>query len=221
MEIQMTQKKAMIEKVQNAEIMQELLNKLAEIPRRGWVLRGVQNPENVAEHSLGVATQAMMYCPHNLNARRVYELALIHDLPEIYAGDVTPQDCVPKAEKEAAERQAMERIVHETGCAYLMPLFEEFLEQKTPESHFVNDMDRYQCVLQAEYYDKNNLASQELVPEFYAYANSKMKTSIGKNLMEMFYRRWDPQAQQRRILRSKWHGGVVYIAGQIIELARD
>ena len=206
---------------QNAALMQELLNKLAAIPCRRWVLRGVQNPENVAEHTMAVAMLSMMYLPHELDAVRVHELALTHDLPVIYVGDVTPQDQVTAAEKEAAEREAMKQITRETGTQYLMPLFEEFRAQKTREARFVRDIDCYQCVLQAEYYDKNNLAQQELVPELYAYANSRMKTFVGKSLIEMFHRRWEPQAQERRLIRAKWHGGVVQIAGKMIELARS
>jgi len=67
------------------------VNKLKTIQRTGWVLRGVQNPETIADHTFRVAITAWLLGEKkNLNATRIIKTALFHDLCEVYAGDVTP-----------------------------------------------------------------------------------------------------------------------------------
>lgn len=90
--------------------MKELLNffietgKLKGMDRKGWVLRGVKNPESIAEHTFRVALMAWLLGSqkkHNLKIERLIKMALVHDLCEIYAGDTTPYDSIlPKNKKE-------------------------------------------------------------------------------------------------------------------------
>src|SRR4030042_5353887 len=67
------------------------VNKLKEIPRTGWVSRGVKNPETIADHTFRIAFAAwLLSCGKKLNAKRMLKIAISHDLCEIYAGDNTP-----------------------------------------------------------------------------------------------------------------------------------
>ena len=67
------------------------VNKLKEIPRTGWVLMGVKNPESVAGHTFRVAIIAwLMSEKAGLNVERAIKIALFHDLAEVYTGDITP-----------------------------------------------------------------------------------------------------------------------------------
>lgn len=66
-------------------------NKLNEVSRTGWILRKVQNPETIAEHSFGMAIMSwLLAASKNLNVKRAIKIALSHDLCEVYAGDITP-----------------------------------------------------------------------------------------------------------------------------------
>ncbi|MBI2644395.1 MAG: HD domain-containing protein [Candidatus Wildermuthbacteria bacterium] len=59
--------------------------------RTGWVWRGISNPETVAEHSFRLAFFAwVLGRKANLNTNRLIKLALLHDICEVYAGDLTP-----------------------------------------------------------------------------------------------------------------------------------
>lgn len=69
------------------------LGRLKTISRRGWVLRGVKNPESVADHSFRLAMMAwFLGGQKNLDVLRAIKIALVHDICEIYAGDATPYD---------------------------------------------------------------------------------------------------------------------------------
>jgi putative hydrolase of HD superfamily len=77
---------------------------LKEIPKQGWVLIGVKNPESVMEHSFQVAIIAWILGREKkvkLNIERILKMALVHDLCELYAGDQTPYDKIlPKNKDE-------------------------------------------------------------------------------------------------------------------------
>lgn len=67
------------------------VNKLKEMPRTGWVLRGMENPETTAEHAFRVAILVWLLArKKNLNIKKAIEIALSHDLCEVYTGDVPP-----------------------------------------------------------------------------------------------------------------------------------
>ena len=80
------------------------VGRLKEMPKKGWVLIGVRNPESIIEHSFQVALMAWFLGERKkikLNIERVLKIALIHDLCEVYAGDETPYDKIlPKDRKE-------------------------------------------------------------------------------------------------------------------------
>ena len=63
---------------------------LKHILRTGWVRAGVDAPESVAAHSWGMSILAMHLCPEELDRMRVLEMCLVHDLPEVEVGDLTP-----------------------------------------------------------------------------------------------------------------------------------
>ncbi|MDD5145628.1 MAG: HD domain-containing protein [Candidatus Pacebacteria bacterium] len=66
-------------------------NKLKEIPRTGWVLMKVKNPETIAEHIFRVVISAwVLGYLKKFNEKKLVKLALIHDIVETYAGDKTP-----------------------------------------------------------------------------------------------------------------------------------
>ena len=118
---------------------------LKDVLRQGWVNVGVESPESVAAHSWGMAILALKLCPDDLNLEHVLKLCLVHDLPEVIVGDLTPQDDV--STKSADERAAMEQIAPEW-----VSLFDEYEHQTTPEAVFVKRLDKLDMALQAQIY---------------------------------------------------------------------
>lgn len=91
--------------------MQEILNFLIEInklkgkKRRGWVLHQIKHPETTAEHIFYLALLVLVLGKKKkLNLERAIKIALIHDLCEVYAPDLTPYDpLLPKNKKKIME----------------------------------------------------------------------------------------------------------------------
>ena len=130
---------------------------LKDVLRQGWVNAGVESPESVAAHSWGMAVLALKLCPEGLKLEHVLKLCLVHDLPEVIVGDLTPQDDV--STKSADERAAMEQLAPEW-----VSLFDEYEEQTTPEAVFVKSLDKLDMALQAiVYMNRSDLDLEQFI----------------------------------------------------------
>jgi putative hydrolase of HD superfamily len=147
---------------------------LKNVTRAGWVRAGVANPESVAAHSWGMSMLALKLCPEGLNLARVLSLCLVHDLPEVRVGDLTPHDdCSTKAEDE---RAAMVALAPEW-----IDLFDEYEQGSTPEAMFVKQLDKLDMGLQAKVYQ--NQQGLDL-KEFIESAERKISDPSLRSLME-------------------------------------
>src|SRR3990167_10731160 len=69
------------------------LGRIKNIPRRGWVLRGVKNPETVADHAYRVLILVWIFGKEtSLNIKRLLKLALVHSLSAVYIDYISPYD---------------------------------------------------------------------------------------------------------------------------------
>ena len=143
---------------------------LKHVLREGWVRAGVQSPESVAAHSWGMSVLAMHLCPENLDRMRVLEMCLVHDLPEIEVGDLTPHD--DTSTKSEDELLAMNRLAPQW-----IDLFEEYEAGLTEEAKFVKYLDKLDMALMARIYeDSQNLDLSEFIAsaeEFIGETNLK------------------------------------------------
>ena len=148
----------------------QILGKMKDLKRTGWLMKNVSLPESDADHSFGVAMLVLLLAPTSLNKLKCLEMALIHDLAEIYAGDHTPFDTITKEEKYTKELKAITQIADELNYPQLIELFKEYEEKTTPEAIFVKLADKLETVLTSQYYDQNNRSEQKLGNEFKEYA---------------------------------------------------
>ncbi len=143
------------------------VNQLKQLYRQGWLKRGVEPAqcESVAEHSFGVAMLTMWlvdaYYPE-LDALKAMRMALIHDLGEVYVGDITPSHKIEKSVKLERERAAVEKVLGKlpNGQLYLA-LWEEYEENSTPEAVLIKQVDRLEMAMQAGVYE--NLCDLDLI----------------------------------------------------------
>lgn len=138
---------------------------LKELPRAGWLRVGVQAPESVAAHSWGVAWLVLALCPEGLDRGRALGMAVLHDLPEVRAGDITPRDNVTAAEKRRREEDALEQLLAPVGerARRLRDLWLDFEEQRSAEARFVRACDRLDMALQAARYAGQGIDTAEFV----------------------------------------------------------
>ncbi len=141
-----------------AAIVQTLarLHPLERIPRAGWLLRGVTEPESVASHCHAVALLARLVCdawPGEFDAERAMSIALVHDCAEVATMDI-PMPAGDEAFRAAKSRT--ERAVAASLFGGLpgrsAELFEEFEQAATPEARLVRGLDKVQMMIRATCY---------------------------------------------------------------------
>ena len=112
---------------------------------------GLDRYENTAEHSWQVCLLALTLTEHSVwpvDPARVVELLLVHDIPEIDAGDqivYAVSDGVQENERAAAER--IFGLLPEQQGERLLSLWNEFTLRQTAEARFAYAMDRLMPVL--------------------------------------------------------------------------
>jgi 5'-deoxynucleotidase YfbR-like HD superfamily hydrolase len=139
---------------------------LKDVARAGWVRAGVPRPETVAAHSWGVAWLVVALLPPELDRERALLYAVVHDLPEVRTGDVTPRDGIAPADKHAREHAAMAALCAQLPSRgeALLRLWETYEAQADPESRFVRELDRLDMAIQAvAYARRHGLALDEFV----------------------------------------------------------
>jgi putative hydrolase of HD superfamily len=121
---------------------------LKSLLRAGWVRVGVTQPEDVAAHSWGVAFLVLTLLPPELNRGLALSYAVIHDLPEVRAGDITPVDGVAAEEKAQREARAMDGLGAHLP-AHVGALWHAYEAQADAEAQFVRQLDRLDMAIRA------------------------------------------------------------------------
>lgn len=137
---------------------------LKNLPRTGWVRSGVNNPESVAAHSWGMAILALRLAPKELDLMKILTMCIVHDLPEVRVGDLTPHD--DTSQKSQLEHAAMSEIAPEW-----LGLLMDYDSGASPEARFVKQIDKLDMGLQAMLYQSQQGID---LSEFIISAKSKI-----------------------------------------------
>lgn len=124
---------------------EKLIEFLKEIDKYKLVERqiyipGRANKETDAEHSWHMAMFLWLFAddlPKGLDLLKMMKMALMHDLPEIYAGDTFAFDEEGRKTKKEREKKAAEKLFSQLPNDLkkeFTELFREFEECKTPEA---------------------------------------------------------------------------------------
>lgn len=129
---------------------------LDRVPRSGYVLRGVDDPESVSEHSWHVVFLVWVLGARipGLDVHRAMEIALIHDLAELRVGDLprTAARYFPQGAKDQAESAAMEEVLAPLPEP-ARDLYAEYQARETPEARLVKACDKLQLMLKVSVYE--------------------------------------------------------------------
>ncbi len=70
------------------------IGKLKNLPRRGWIIRKIPDPETVADHTFTVTLLSLLLLSNreDIDLKKALKMALIHEICAVYAGDYTPHD---------------------------------------------------------------------------------------------------------------------------------
>lgn len=124
------------------------LQPLHDLPRTGWILRGVRDPESVGDHVLSTCFLVLAAGPRvapAVDVERAVALALVHDAPEAAIGDLprTAARLLPAGAKAAAEDRAAAELLGPLSD-HARGLWDEVRAGVTREARFVKLCDRLQ-----------------------------------------------------------------------------
>ncbi|MEA2097330.1 MAG: HD domain-containing protein [Candidatus Cloacimonadota bacterium] len=163
------------------------IQSLKNLFRQGWLKKGIEKKfcESVADHSFSTTMLAWLiadkYLPE-LDIFKILKYSLIHEIGEIYAGDITPDDNITDSEKYELEIASVKKVFSKLkhGDKYIK-LWEEFENTENKEAKFIKQIDRLEMVLQAHFYEKTlDLNLQD----FKNSAKSVLKEDILKDLLQ-------------------------------------
>jgi putative hydrolases of HD superfamily len=135
---------------------------LKNLPRAGWLLLGIQQPESVAEHSFRVGIVGLVLAVmEGADPGRTAALCLMHDVHETRIGDVPS---VGRAYVTTAIPQAV--TAHQTAAipeevaSVLQAITAEYEDTESLESKVAHDADKIETRLQAREYATQGYGSE-------------------------------------------------------------
>ncbi|CAH2005882.1 unnamed protein product [Acanthoscelides obtectus] len=94
-----------------------------------------------------------------LDRLKCLQLAVVHDLAESIVGDITPHDNIPVEKKHQMEDEAMKgisKLVGDEVGSLIYTLYKEYEAKETPEAKFVKDLDQFDLLCTASYYENRD-----------------------------------------------------------------
>lgn len=132
------------------------LDPMADLPRTGWLLRGVRPCESIADHSFGVAVVTMLLVDAlrddgvAIDGERALRMALVHDAPEARTGDVPMPSKTPRVSDALHE---LERVLVEGLLpARQREIWEGVERGDSLEARVVKAADKIQMMIKALVY---------------------------------------------------------------------
>lgn len=182
--------------------------RLKEEERKGWVLRGVSDPESVADHSWGTALLCLLFAADaGVDRDRAVAIAVVHDLAEAITGDVVsradPADRqVSESHKSTQEAEAMERLLPTDMPEFARAhrLWLDYEERVDATARFVRDMNLLDMCMQATHYESEQRYDASVVvpsrggferlDEFFVSAEQRLDSDIARGLLGIVKRRY-------------------------------
>ena len=178
---------------------------LKDVRRTGWELRGVREPESVAAHAWGTAYLCLVFGARaGVDVGRAVALAIVHDLAEAETGDIPTRadpehQSVDRETKHELEARAIDSLAGSLD-PIVLEYWEEYEARETPEARFVKDMDLLDTCLQALVYERGDrypegenrhFDAYDHLDEFFATAEPRLSTSIGRRLFADVHERYE------------------------------
>ena len=123
---------------------------LKSVTREAWTSTGRR--ESTAEHSWRLALLAGLLAPSfGVDVGKALMMCLVHDLGELYIGDISAASNPDETEKHAAEEQDVRRVLSllpKEQEEELLALWQEYNENSTDTAKLVKALDKAETILQ-------------------------------------------------------------------------
>lgn len=161
-----------------------LISQLKLLPRSGWVKYRIDNPETDGAHTFGATMLGWWLAEkEGINPEKIIKMLLVHELTEVFTGDLTPQDPAYN-KKSILEKQAIDNVaknIPEEIKSELISLLNEYIEGKTVESQLASEAEKLETILQAYGYEKK--LKKPVAKEFFSFYSTKISTKTGKEML--------------------------------------
>ena len=192
------------------------------MPQSGYALLGIQKAElsDLAQHQYLVAMIAWQLAMGanragaKLNIEKVLELALVHDLGELFGGDIAmPYGHYNKKAKKLAKTFEEENLRYLSRFFgreknYALKLFEEVKKQKTDEGLVVKLADYMECSHYRSYMNAVDRQDQDLNMEKMRSFLKRVKDQAARaylaSSLEIWHKDFFRVQGQTNIMRSFW-----------------
>lgn len=168
---------------------------LKDILRSGAIQWNVNRSrmESIAEHIYGCLILAISLKSElniDVDLGKTLEMITIHELEELFIGDITPLDKVNKGDLEEVAKNAVKEIVENLSLGSdLLKLTDEFNYCKTSEAKFARAVDKLECVLEfKKYQDRGQVSLSNVTEEMLENKLLKEYVECGKyDLADIFF----------------------------------
>lgn len=129
------------------------------LPRTGYLIRGISDPETVGEHTFSASVLAILVCDALLaqgisfSTEKVLRMVILHESGEIIIGDIPApaKRLMGPGVKNEIERKAAKKVL-----AYfpeLHPLIDEYEDKANIEARIVKAIDKLQMMIKVLIYE--------------------------------------------------------------------
>ncbi|HZU18579.1 MAG TPA: HD domain-containing protein [Candidatus Dormibacteraeota bacterium] len=188
---------------------------LKRLPRAGWLMTGVDQPESVAEHSFRTALVGIILAAmEGADVGRTAMLCLLHDTTESRMGDIPS---VGRAYVTTVKAEAISS--HQTAsmpaalASVVRDLVSEYEANTTIEARLAHDADKIETLLQAREYEAQGRYRTDA---WVTSSVASLRTSAAKRLAEAANSGdpegwWKPFAESYRELRQTLRGQLAHV----------
>ena len=127
-----------------------LLARFAQIERKVFIPPTGETAESNVGHSFSLAMLSWFLAPQfpQLDAHKVLQLCLAHDIVEAYCGDTFSFDDQAVSTQKEREAEGLNALKQEwPDFPMLLDAIDEYESRSTPEASFVVALDRFQPIL--------------------------------------------------------------------------
>jgi len=168
-----------------------IAGRLKNIPRTGWIISGITNPETVASHSFRVALISMLLSDsfNNIDKEKVLRIALIHDLNESIIGDI-PLGAKNNIQIDEKKIFSEDIPIPVEIKKRTLSDFSEFENRTSIEGMIVRAADKIDLLLQAYEYEKDRgIRLDSFWKNSQNRVDFKIHKAVGKIIKELERRR--------------------------------
>jgi 5'-deoxynucleotidase YfbR-like HD superfamily hydrolase len=152
------------------------VGRLKRLIRSGWLRDNIPEPESVADHSFRTVFMAMMLGDTlDVDSEKLIRMAVLHDLAEVMAGDITPHDGISREEKRIMEEEGLRKLLVDIPDANsYIELWLEYEAQESKEAKILREIDKLEMAIQAVEYQK--MSPEQDLYEFIKEADSQIES---------------------------------------------